>query len=130
MTQLRKDPYNISNHFDELFKGIGKSNSSFTDIDGLVNDFRTHRFLMLEFKNESELLSRSQEITLEEFSRKPGCSAWAIWRSGSNYDVRFFPGSIIERVEGAELREAFKKWWMEEHDPIQSALDYFLEVSK
>lgn len=122
MTQLLKDPAAISNHFDNLFNGLGKGGSSFTDIDGLIlipgiralihNGRHFPRFFMLEFKNGTEKLSTSQNWTLRDFARMDGCSSLAIWLKGSDdYLVRFYPGEEEAQINGRALQKIIREWW-------------------
>jgi hypothetical protein len=81
MTVLRRDPGDISNYFDGLFRDIGHRGSSFTDVDGLVHDGKTGRFLFLEFKQAGEPKpSRGQAIAMLALSTLPGCEFWGLRR--------------------------------------------------
>jgi hypothetical protein len=118
MTFFRKDPGDISNHFDELFKDIGHRGSSFMDIDKLwiVHDGRTGRFLMFEFKNRNEKLSGSQEWVLTEFAKLPGCKSVAIWYDGEDdYKVIYYPDKVDDRVGERALQQMLKDWWEQSH---------------
>jgi hypothetical protein len=115
MTFYRKDPGSISNHFDEIFKGIGLRGSSFTDIDKLwiVHDVKTRRFLMFEFKNRGEILNSSQELTLTEFAKLPGCKSIAIWwNDNDDYKVIYYPD---DRVGERALQSMLRDWWEQSH---------------
>lgn len=112
MTRYRKDPNAISNHFDELFKGIGHRGSSFMDIDGLIHDGKTKRFLMLEFKHKGEKLDAAQDWALTDFASMPDQFAIAIWIEGDDdYRVIYYPDRMEDRISGYSLRRVIQDWW-------------------
>ena len=124
MTQLRKQKDAISNHFDELLAGIGHRGSSFTDVDGLVHDSKTNRFLMLEFKQDGEELNFGQEWALEEFAKQPGCSVIAIWLTSKadQYRLRFYPEKLDDLISGSVLQRIVADWWNKPNE--RGTLDY------
>ena len=122
MTQLRKklcprcgfdlDP--ISNHFDELFQGIGHRGSSFMDIDGLMHDGKNQRFLTLEFKHLGEEFDKAAAWALTDFAKKPGCQAIAIriLEKDIAYRVKFFPEEIVQdQLSPRAVRNIVRDWW-------------------
>lgn len=48
------------------------------DIDGIWHDKRENRFLMIEFKPDDMAVTTGQRITLEGFSKLPGCTSLLI----------------------------------------------------
>lgn len=112
MTYLRRDPNNISNHFDELLAGIGHRGSSFMDIDCLIHDGHRKRFLLCEFKRRDEQLSPAQEWALSDWASIPGNLSLAIWWIGDDeYIVRFYPNKEQDRVCGNVIRSIVQQWW-------------------
>lgn len=67
-------------HFHRWWSPEGvPSNFRPADIDGVWHKKDGNRFLMIEFKPEDvERLPRGQEITLEGFSKLPGCTSLLI----------------------------------------------------
>lgn len=66
------------------------------DVDGVLHDAKTNRFIMFEFKpanrgadNSIELTepTQGQQITLRGFSRLPGCMSVLIFDLGWNREV-------------------------------------------
>jgi hypothetical protein len=112
MTQLRREPDNISNHFDSLFRGLGHRGSSFTNLDGMCHDGKTHRFLMLEFKHEQEELNAAVRWSLSDLARLPKVTVWVIWKlPAEQYGVRRLPDGHDEMMSASELQGAYTNWW-------------------
>ena len=119
MTQLRKYPDAISNHFDDLFAGIGHRGSSFTDIDGFItgkflmhNRQWAHRFLMLEFKRGAEPLSVGQEEVLVAFaSQGDRFDAWLIRWFPDYYEIVFYPDKTALVETATQIQGFLKEWW-------------------
>lgn len=67
-------------HFVRWFRPEGvPSNFRPADIDGIWHDKRENRFLMFEFKPDgTEDIPYGQRITLEGFSKLPGCTSLLI----------------------------------------------------
>lgn len=65
-----------------------------SDMDGVLHTMVGNRFLMMEFKPYNGTLPRGQAITLEGFSRLPGCTSVVVFdphswdRSGELYGDR------------------------------------------
>jgi len=123
MTTYRADPSAISNHFDDLFSGLGHRGSSFTDVDGLVHDGRTGRFLFMEFKHEGEPVSQAQIYALNALAKNhKNISAWFI-RQMNNGTYKIADAAqatrangawvllSAETIDGAVLKERFRAWW-------------------
>jgi hypothetical protein len=119
MTQLIKNPDSISNHFDKLFSNIGHRGSSFTDVDGLVHDAKTNRFLLMEFKMPGERLSAGQEWAISEFAKQPGCWAWAIWltKDPALYKIRYYPEKNDDTLSDTTLQRLLADWWENKANP-------------
>jgi len=82
------------------------------DIDGLIHDGATKRFLMLEFKHKEEKLHPSQDWALADFASAPDQFAMAIWIEGDDdYRVLYYPDRLEDRVSGRVLRQVIKDWW-------------------
>jgi len=112
MTQLRREPENISNHFDTLFRGLGHRGSSFTNLDGMCHDGATHRFLMLEFKHEQEDLNKAVLWSLSDLARCPTVTVWVIWKlMADRYRVLRLPTHRTENWSASELQQAYANWW-------------------
>ena len=111
MTQLLREPDNISNHFDDLFNGIGHRGSSFTNVDGLIHDGKSKRFLMLEFKHWGESVSSGQHWAMKDFAKIPNCSSWIIHWGAEMYKVETLPDSLFWHLNKAGLRQKLKDWW-------------------
>lgn len=125
MTQLRKDPDSISNHFDKLLDGIGHRGSSLGDIDRfdvvgppiwLTHDKKTRRFLFQEFKYEHELLSKGQRRSLVDLARLSSVNVWIVvlrkdlligW-----HDIKLSRGAKkMDLIDGLSYQERFRRWW-------------------
>lgn len=112
MTQYRKDPSAISNHFDKLFSGIGHRGSSFTDSDWTSHDMATNRALVMEFKQETEIINAGQERKLLWQATLPGVTVWAIWKlDNGRYRIRIYPGGKTWDISGKDLKMGYRKWW-------------------
>ena len=114
MTVYLKDPDNISNHFDKIFQGIGRRGSSFGNIDGLVHDAFTQRFLFLEFKYENEIMKGGQKWALSELAKQPRTSVWLIRKFPEYYILTIFPYQSPSKVSVEELQLLFSRWWNNE----------------
>lgn len=122
MTQLRANPYSLTNYFDDVLRGVGARGSSFSDIDRIdaapvviTHDGPTHRFLIQEFKREGERLTRGQERLLEDVAKTPLFSAWlVVARNDGRFDWTDFAASDStepETLTRDEYRERFRAWW-------------------
>lgn len=112
MTVLRRDPSDISNYFDALFRDIGHRGSSFTDIDGLTHDGRTNRFLFMEFKEANEQLKNGQRRALSGLALLPNADVWVLRRSdGLIEKSRPQSESDVEVLSEDKLRDRFWEWW-------------------
>jgi hypothetical protein len=112
MTQLRRAPEDISNYFDSLFAGVGHRGSSFTDIDGLVHDGKTSRFLFMEFKEPAELTSNGQRTALVSLSRLPSVDVWLLRRLDDGWIQKIvLPTGDEETLSEAKIRLRFEEWW-------------------
>lgn len=115
MTQLRRDPKAISNYFDELLHGIGHRGSSFTDIDAITHDEKTGRFLVQEFKQNTERLSKGQYWMLRGLAKIPThFTVWLVRRLEDGRvdwaDARDAAGTRRE-LSVEEYRAKFQEWW-------------------
>lgn len=50
-----------------------------SDVDGILHTKNGNRFLMFEFKPEGATLTTGQRITLQGFSRLPGCTSIVVF---------------------------------------------------
>jgi|SRR5215471_10458789 len=129
MTQYRKFPDSISNHFDRLFEGLGRSRSSFSDVDAIIHNGHIwpSRFLLLEFKHAREELDKSKNWLLKDFAAVPGCQSAAIkYKSQNLYEIKTYPDELIHQVSGDVLKAFIWQWW---HDTAtELALRHLLDV--
>jgi len=127
MTQLRKCQCANSNLLDNLEAGIGHRGSSFADLDAvcrvrvpaITHDGRTHRFLVREVKQGTELLPEGQrrllcDLALEQrFTvwlvrfQRPGVLAWA--------DM-LHEKSSATLLSYEQYRERLALWWRNRYD--------------
>jgi len=113
VTLLRKHRDAISNYFHEVELGIGKRNSSFTDIDGVSHDRDTERFLFREFKQENEPLDKAQREALQALARLENFTVWLL-RKLADRQIgfgQFGSGKIEEAISEDEYRRRLKCWW-------------------
>lgn len=112
MTQLRKCKCGISNHFDTILTGIGHRGSSFTDVDAVTHDARTHRFLFQEFKQEGEPVDPAQYRALKDLVAIP--KHFTVWIVIKRHDGQIgwsafgHPERVISVVE---YQARFAAWW-------------------
>jgi len=112
MTQLRKCKCGISNYFDTILGGIGHRGSSFTDVDAVTHDVRTHRFLFQEFKQEGEKIDPSQYRVLKDLVAIP--KHFTVWivvkrRDGQIGWSQFSQPEHVISVP--EYQARFAAWW-------------------
>ena len=129
MTQLRCDPGSIRNEVDRILEGIGHRGSSFSDLDAISHDVRTHRFLVQEFKRPGEALSAGQRLLLTDLSLEARFTVWyvMVMRDGQIAwaDMRW-PDSI-DVISQDDYRARFAAWWdnryaIEQHAAIATEL--------
>lgn len=115
MTQLRSQRGAISNFFDRVLSGIGHRGSSFMDIDAVTHDGSTGRFLVQEFKQAGEAMTRGQYWMLRDLGTKLP-SHFTVWM------VRRLNDEQIEWADASdehsrcvltvpEYRQKFSDWW-------------------
>jgi hypothetical protein len=122
MSQLLKNPSDISNYIDELTSGIGARGSSFRDVDRLTvvhNGGHAGRFLFQELKwreewdNQTPGQFRSLTWTLEDLVS--ASSRFTVWRVIVEFDwsltVKDFRKNIEKNLTAEGYQAAFKKWW-------------------
>ena len=129
VTQLRSDLDALSNYFDGLLKGIGKRGSSFTDVDScawrlsaLSHDSDGDYFLIQEFKQATEPLSRGQGMALWALAGYPKITVWLVRVIDANVcDVMDF-APRDPNVDLPEVRLTWKDYqahvraWWERHE--------------
>jgi RimJ/RimL family protein N-acetyltransferase len=113
VTQYRKYPDALSNYFEQIERGCGKRNSTFTNIDAVSHDLDTNRFLFREFKNSCEPLTKGQRWTLEALAHLPGCTVWIVRLAGPGeigfeHVTRQRPEEVITIPE---YRRRVHGWW-------------------
>ena len=120
MTQIRCQcgcpEHKVSNFFNRLFEGIGHRGSSFADVDGLVDDSRSDRQLMFEFKRSDEILTDGQKIALVNFSRRKGRESWLLRlrkdREGLHVTAWIYGRVVFEEdMDWIGVQELFASWW-------------------
>lgn len=112
MTQLRRCKCGISNYFDTILQGIGHRGSSFTDVDAVAHDGRTHRFLFQEFKQDGEPLHPSQHWMLKDLVAIP--AHFTVWLMVKRRDgqIGWSEFGHAERVISvAEYQGRVAAWW-------------------
>lgn len=106
----------ISNKVDLMLRGIGHRGSSFTDVDGLVHDGRTDRFLFMEFKWPGEALTNGQGTALKELALESRITVWYI-QVDFNEDANLVGWSdmrwplAMDVISIKEFRARFEAWW-------------------
>lgn len=87
------------------------------DIDFTINQARTGRALMLEFKPEGAYLSTGHRLTFALFVKK-GIDVWVIWEQKDG-SVKVGPVNksghtpVIEHMPIGKLRTLIREWWNE-----------------
>lgn len=84
------------------------------DIDFTINQARTGRVLLLEFKPAGATLSIGARLTFKLFVQK-GCDAWVIWDHGDTVEVASIDRDgqlgFIEKMSRKRLADRIRKWW-------------------
>jgi len=121
MTQLLRDPSDISNYVDRLVEGIGLRGSSFRDVDRLTvvhNGGQSARFLFQELKWRSEWDDQtpgqksSLEWMMKDLARLPGVTACVlIVEDDGGVTVRNYGTQTQRRMSDVAYRDWFQNWW-------------------
>lgn len=119
MTQLRCGKDSISNLLDQLEAGIGHRGSSFSDIDAISHDGRTHRFLVRELKRSDEELSEGQRRLLCDLALEQRFTVWYLKFVRTDVlawaDMLQFERSS-QLITREHYREMLAAWWSNRYD--------------
>lgn len=117
VTQRRNDPDSIRNHFDRIAEGIGHRGSSFSDLDAISHDGRTHRFLVQEFKRPNEMMSAAQRALLTDLAKEPRFTVWFLMKMNEGEIVwSDFLSLSPEIITAEQYRERLREWWDNSYD--------------
>lgn len=88
--------------------------ASGSDIDCVVEQSKTGRILLMEFKPPGAKLPTGQRIMLRAFARK-GMDVWVIWEFDDYIEAGILDSTgevqFIQRMSVDELRERVAQWW-------------------
>lgn len=88
--------------------------ASGSDIDCVVEQSKTGRVLLMEFKPAGGKLPMGQRIMLRAFVRK-GMDVWVIWEFDDHVEAGIMDSTgevqFIQPLTTDELRERVGKWW-------------------
>lgn len=121
MTQLRKQKDAISNEMDRILEGVGHRGSTFTDIDAMSHDMRTHRFLFMEFKRPNESMTSGQRMALCDLALEERMTVWYVqlWPNGDYGQIAWadmrWPDSI-DFISVEEFRARYRSWWENKYE--------------
>lgn len=112
MTQLRHCKCGISNYFDRIYDGIGHRGSSFSDIDAVSHDGKTRRWLLQEFKQETEPVDPAQHWMLRDLAALPKYfTVWLVVKRSDGLIGFAEYGDQLRTITVDELRGRFRAWW-------------------
>lgn len=127
MTQRRDGRFPERNDFDRLVEGVGLRGSSFMDLDVLVHDGETHRFLGIELKRAGESCNRGEWITLADLALEPRWTVWYVMFMNDGQlawaDLRL-PESITP-ISREGFLERYRCWWQNRY-----SLDRFVQFDE
>jgi len=87
-----------------------------SDLDAVLEQSKSGRILIMEFKPLSEGLPTGQTMLLKAFVLK-GCEVWVCWEHGDNRHVSVGSMSkdgrvnFIKKMTRTKLKQLVKAWW-------------------
>lgn len=90
-----------------------------TDLDFVLEQSRTERVLIIEFKPKGAHIPTGQKITLKRFV-KAGMEVWVAWEKGDDVEVGVMDKHggilIVEKTDRQGLKAKVETWWKEGYD--------------
>lgn len=88
--------------------------ASGSDIDCVIEQSKTGRILIMEFKPPGAKLPMGQRIMLRAFARK-GCDVWVIWEFADHVEAGVLDATgevqFVQSMSTDELRNRVTVWW-------------------
>ena len=90
-----------------------------TDLDFVLEQSRTDRVLIIEFKPKGAWVPTGQKITLKRFV-KAGMDVWVVWEKDDDVEVGVMDRQggilVVEKTNKAGLRSKVETWWKEGYE--------------